>query len=161
MTVSELKIRLNEEMEWATELFSDIDGIEFSATVEGAEDSTYTFGVVMIGTEGMSEDEKIYISLEADINADDTVDETDFEEQRESFRAGLCDIAAALRNSGDKAATLNEIGRKIDEELDRAYAAELAKIDRETKDRIRIAIGATVVLLAVAAVCIVAKIIAG
>ena len=92
MTISELKVRLNEEMEWATELFSDIEGIEFSAHVEGAEDSSYTFGVVMIGAPGMSDDERIYISLETDINDDDTVNKEDLDEQAESFRIGLSDM---------------------------------------------------------------------
>ena len=124
MTISELKVRLNKEMEWATELFSDIEGIEFSAHVEGAEDSSYTFGVVMIGAPGMSDDERIYISLETDINDDDTVNKKDLDEQAESFRIGLSDIAAALRASEDKAATLSEIGTKIDEKLDEAYAEE-------------------------------------
>ena len=161
MTISELKVRLNEEMEWATELFSDIEGIEFSAHVEGAEDSSYTFGVVMIGVPGMSDDERIYISLETDINDDDTVNKEDLDEQAESFRIGLSDIAAALRASEDKAATLSEIGTKIDEKLDEAYAEELAKIDRESSERLKIAIGATLTILLLAAGCIIVKIIAG
>ena len=161
MTISELKVRLNEEMEWATELFSDIEGIEFSAHVEGAEDSSYTFGVVMIGAPGMSDDERIYISLETDINDDDTVNKKDLDEQAESFRIGLSDIAAALRASEDKAATLSEIGTKIDEKLDEAYAEELAKIDRESSERLKIAIGATLTILLLAAGCIIVKIIAG
>lgn len=161
MTISELKVRLNEEMEWATELFSDIEGIEFSAHVEGAEDSSYTFGVVMIGAPGMSDDERIYISLETDINDDDTVNKEDLDEQAESFRIGLSDIAAALRASEDKAATLSEIGTKIDEKLDEAYAEELAKIDRESSERLKIAIGATLTILLLAAGCIIVKIIAG
>ena len=148
-------------MEWATEHFSDIEGIEFSAHVEGAEDSSYTFGVVMIGAPGMSDDERIYISLETDINDDDTVNKEDLDEQAESFRIGLSDIAAALRASEDKAATLSEIGTKIDEKLDEAYAEELAKIDRESSERLKIAIGATLTILLLAAGCIIVKIIAG
>ncbi len=161
MTISELKTRLNEEMEWAKELLSDIDGIEFSADVEGSEDSSYTFGVVMIGTAEMSEEEKIYISLEADIDGDDNVDGEDFAKQVESFRIGLSDIAAALRASDDKHKTLSEIGKKIDEELDEAYSKELERINRETSERLKIAIGATAVILIVAAVCIAVKLIAG
>ena len=159
MTVNELKIALNGEMEWAKELLSDIDGIEYTAEVEGAEESSYTFGVVMLGTEEMTEDERIYISLEADINDDDTVDEADFNEQVQAFRTGLCDIAALLRGSDDKRTALLEIGSKIDEELDRAYAAEMEKINRETSERHWIAIGATAVILIVAAVCIAVKLI--
>ena len=158
MTISELKSRLNEEMEWAKELFSDIDGIEFSAHVEGAEDSSYTFGVVMIGAPGMSDEERIYVSLEADIDQDDNVDGEDFVDQAESFRIGLSDIAAALRASEDKAATLSEIGKSIDEKLDEAYAEELAKIDRESSERLKIAVGATIAILLLAAGCILIKI---
>ncbi len=161
MTVGELKIALQGEMDWAKELLSDIEGIEFSAEVEGSEDSSYTFGVVMLGTAGMTDDERIYISLEADINSDDTVDAEGFASAVESFRSGLCDIAAVLRESDDKAAALSEIGKRIDEELDKAYAAELDRINRETSDRVKIAIGATAVLLLVAAVCIAVKLIVG
>lgn len=159
MTVNELKIELKKEMEWAKELLSDIEGIEYTADVEESEGSSYTFGVVMLGTEGMTEEERIYISLEADINADDTVDEADLKEQVDAFRTGLCDIAAILRGSDDKHATLLEIGSKIDEELDRAYAAELDKINRESSERLWIAIGATAVILVVAAICIAVKLI--
>ncbi len=161
MTVSELKIALQSEMDFAKELLSDIDGIEYSAEVEGSEDSSYTFGVVMLGTAGMTDEERIYISLEADINADDTVDAEDFGKQVESFRAGLCDIAAALRASDDKTATLLEIGKRIDAELDEAYAKEMERINRETSERLWIAIGATAVILVVAAVCIAVKLIVG
>ena len=161
MTISELKTRLNEEMEWAKELLSDIDGIEFSADVEGSVDSSYTFGVVMIGTAEMTEDERIYISLEADIDHEDNVDGEDFAKQVESFRIGLSDIASVLRASDNKHKSICEIGKKIDEELDLAYAEELERINRETADRLKIAIGATVIILVVAAVCLLAKVIVG
>ncbi|MBQ2793916.1 MAG: hypothetical protein IJF05_04385 [Clostridia bacterium] len=159
MTVNELKIALEGEMQWARELLSGIEGIEYSAEVEGSEESSYTFGAVMLGTEGMSDEDRIYISLEVDINDDDTVDKEELDGQIESFRENLSEIAAALKDSEDKTATILEVGKRIDAELDAAYAAELERINRETSDRLWIAIGATAVILVVAAICIAMKLV--
>ena len=157
MTLNEFEIELKGEMEWADSQLSGFDGIEHSAVVES--NGSYLFGVVMLATPGMADDEKIYISLEADMDIDNNVDRDSFEKARTAFRArinGICDTLSAF---GDPISALASVAKEIDEELDAEYQAELAKIERETKDRIRIAISATAVLLLVAAIAIVVRLI--
>ena len=157
MTISEFEARLNEEMEWAGSLLSKIEGIEYSAEVES--NGSYLFGVVMLANPGMSEEEKIYISLEADMDIDNNVDSEDFERSRAAFRTRIAGICDTLSSVDDPASALVGIAKEIDAELDKQYQAELAKIERETKDRIRIALMATAVLLTVAAIAILIRLI--
>ena len=158
MTLNEFEIELKGEMEWADSQLSGFDGIEHSAVVES--NGSYLFGVVMLATPGMADDEKIYISLEADMDIDNNVDRDSFEKARTAFRARVGGIHDTLASVEDPAAALTDVAREIDKELDAEYQAELAKIERETKDRIRIALCATAVLLFVAAIAIIVRLIA-
>ena len=157
MTLDEFRIELEGEMKWACSLLAEIEGIEYSAEVES--NGSYLFGVVMLANPGMSEDEKIYISLEADMDIDNNVDSEDFERSRAAFRTRIAGICDTLSSVNDPASALVGIAKEIDAELDKQYQAELAKIERETKDRIRIALMATAVLLTVAAIAILIRLI--
>ena len=157
MTLNEFKIELEKEMEWAGSMLSKFEGIEHSAAVES--NGSYLFGVVMLATPGMADDEKIYISLEADTDIDNNVDRDSFEKARTAFRARINGICDTLSAADDPISALANVAKEIDKELDAEYQAELAKIERETKDRIRIAISATAVLLLVAAIAIVVRLI--
>ena len=84
MTLDEFRIELEGEMKWAGSLLAEIEGIEYSAEVES--NGSYLFGVVMLANPGMAEDERIYISLEADMDIDNNVDREDFEKARAAFR---------------------------------------------------------------------------
>ncbi len=157
MTLDEFRIELEGEMKWAGSLLAEIEGIEYSAEVES--NGSYLFGVVMLANPGMAEDEKIYISLEADMDIDNNVDREDFEKARAAFRTRISGIHDTLSSVNDPASALVGIAKEIDAELDKEYQAELAKIERETKDRIRIALMATAVLFAVAAIAIIVRLI--
>lgn len=157
MTLNEFRIELEGEMKWAGSLLAEIEGIEYSAEVES--NGSYLFGVVMLANPGMAEDERIYISLEADMDIDNNVDREDFEKARAAFRTRIGGICETLTGVDDPASALVGIAKEIDAELDKEYQAELAKIERETKDRIRIALMATAVLFAVAAIAIIVRLI--
>lgn len=157
MTLDEFRIELEGEMKWAGSLLAEIEGIEYSAEVES--NGSYLFGVVMLANPGMAEDERIYISLEADMDIDNNVDREDFEKARAAFRTRIGGICDTLTGVNDPASALVGIAKEIDAELDKEYQAELAKIERETKDRIRIALMATAVLFAVAAIAIIVRLI--
>ena len=158
MTVNELKARLESEMAWADSMLTGIDGIIHSAEVENNEGTSYVFGVVMIATPEMADEDRIYISLEADISIDDEVDGEGFDRSVSAFRKRIDGISKRLKAVNDPPSLLREIAKEIDSELDEEYKAELARIDRETKDRIKIAVSATVLLLVVAAAAIIVRI---
>lgn len=155
MTLDEFRIELEGEMKWAGSLLAGIEGIEYSAEVES--NGSYLFGVVMLANPGMAEDEKIYISLEADMDIDNNVDRDSYEKAKAAFRTRIGGICDTLSSVNDPASAVVGIAKEIDAELDAEYQAELAKIERETKDRIRIALMATALLLVVAAAAIVVR----
>ena len=117
MTLDEFRIELEGEMKWAGSLLAEIEGIEYSAEVES--NGSYLFGVVMLANPGMAEDEKIYISLEADMDIDNNVDREDFEKARAAFRTRINGIYETLTGVNDPASALVGIAKEIDAELDK------------------------------------------
>lgn len=155
MTIAELKNRILEELSHADELLSAIEGIEYTAKLEETDRSAYMFGVVMIGTEGMKDEDRVYLSLEGDIDINDVVDGEKLEADARDFRERLEKIAARLSSAEDKGAEILAIGAEIDKELDEKYQAELDRLNAVTKSNLKVALGAAAVLVIVAAVCII------
>lgn len=154
MTTNELRNRINEELAHADALLRDIDGIVYSATLEETDRTAYMFGVVMIGTEGMADGDRIYLSLEGEIDINDVVNEEKLASDAAAFRERIEGIAARLAAADDKGAEILAIGGEMDRELDERYQAELDRLNATTKSNLRVALTAAGVLVAVAAICI-------
>lgn len=154
MTINGLRDRINGELAHADELLRDIDGIVYSATLEETDRTAYMFGVVMIGTEGMADGDRIYLSLEGEIDINDEVNEEKLNSDAAAFRERLEGICARLAAADDKGAEILAIGGEMDRELDERYQAELDRLNATTKSNLRVALTAAGVLVAVAVICI-------
>ncbi len=154
MTIEGLRNKIKEELSHAEELLRNIDGIVYSATLEETDRTAYMFGVVMIGTEGMADGDKIYLSLEGEIDINDVVNEEKLAADATAFRERIEGICARLAAAEDKGAEILAIGGEMDRELDERYQAELDRLNATTKSNLRVALTAAGVLVAVAAICI-------
>ena len=155
MTVNELREGINAELSYAEGLLKDIDGIIYSAKLEETDRSAYMFGVVMIGTEGMEDGDKVFLSLEGEIDINDVVDGEKFNKDAASFRERISAICERLSSAEDKAAEIIAIGKEIDKELDDRYQAEIDRPNASTKSNLTVALMAAGVLIVVAAICII------
>ena len=99
MTVLETKQKIEKELEAVKESFGAASalvrcGVEIEVNhIEGAEeDITYVFGSLSIGPEGAEEDERLYLPLDAELDDNDIVDESKFEESLAQFKKKADDI---------------------------------------------------------------------
>lgn len=165
MTINEAKIRLDEEMKYADSLLSDIDGIKYYARVDettrdddGEVRTVFLFGAIMLATPEMEDEDRVYLSLDAEIDINDNIDTATFEADAAKLRARLEKIRERLLSAEDKAAEIAAIGKDIDREIDEEYRAEIERLNASTKHNLKVAMMGAALLLVVAAVCILVKI---
>ena len=83
-------------------------------------------GALALTAEGLTEDDTYYISIDARIE-DGEVDGAAIDEALPKFTARVHEAFERLNAAEDKTATLLEMGREVDEELERLYEAELER----------------------------------
>lgn len=105
-------------------------------------------GALALTAEGFSEDDTYYISIDARVEGGE-VDEAAIDEAAPKFHERVDAAYARLSAAEDMSATLLEMGREVDEELERIYQAEIEREQRLMKRDLKIALmGAGVILLA-------------
>lgn len=163
MTIENAKKLIESELVAAAELFRDTAIVTDycvedtkNETDEGAE-TVDLFGVISLRTQGGDESGALFVPLNAELDSYGEVDEARLNESISGFRAKMEDYCKRLKEAPNVNEAMAELNREIDEELDRNYREQLARLDAATKKNLKIAIIATVALLAVAAVCFLIK----
>ena len=105
-------------------------------------------GAVALTMEGLTEDDTYYISIDARIEGGE-VEDGALEEATPKFLERIDAAYDRLSAAEDKTATLLDMGREVDEELERLYQAEVEREARARRRDLKMAItGAAVLLLA-------------
>lgn len=162
MTVSETKSRIENELAKVKESFgaaSEFVNYEVQIgenEIEGAHtDITYIFGSISIGTKDASEDDKLYLPLDAELDDDDNVDEDAFNENLEDFLKRIEPIRERLVNAEDPEKEIEAIITEFDQEMDEKYRLELEKFNRIAKRNLIMAGLAALAMVLVAVVVLV------
>ncbi len=169
MTVIEARTRLDEEMKRAEEALSGIPGVVCEARVEetshtddnGEVSVAYLFGAVMLCAEGSLDKDKLYLSVNAEIDIDGNVNGERLEEEASALREKLDPMRERLLAAEDKAAEIEAIGKEIDAEIDERFREEVERLNASTKHNLIVAAIGCAVMLFVALVCILAERLAG
>lgn len=161
MTVAETKQRIENELIAAKESFNEASKlVSYSIDVEvnnieGAPvDVTYVFGSLSIGASDASEDDRLYLPLDAELNDDDTVDDEAFDRNLEAFKERVAEIRDRVLASEDHEAEVKTIIADFDREMEEKYQAELEKLNRIAKRNLTIAAILTASAAVLAAVAI-------
>ena len=164
MTVLETKQKIEKELEAVKESFGAASalvrcGVEIEVNhIEGAEeDITYVFGSLSIGPEGAEEDERLYLPLDAELDDNDIVDESKFEESLAQFKKKADDIKNRVLASDNYNEEIKKIIEEFDRDMDEKYRAELERINRVAKRNLTIAGIAAAAAVVVAIIVLVAE----
>ena len=111
-----------------------------------------------VSAEGLSEEDTLYICMSEEPTEYD-FDSESCEESVREFRNHVDLLIELAEASEDKAEALRKVCRRIDREIEEKYQAEIDKTNEAVKKNLRTAIIATVALLAVAALCILLKVV--
>lgn len=162
MTVSEAKIRIENELREAAQGFGAAEhlvkySVEISENeIDGAPvDITYVFGSLSLGKEDASEDDRLYLPLDAELDDEDNISDERFEENLTAFKARLAPIKERLTGADDPEAELAAIIAEFDREMDEKYRLEIEKLNKIAKRNLIIAAVAAGVMLVVATVIMV------
>lgn len=166
MTVNEVKIKIENAL---AEIASDFGNaqhlvkydIQVSENeIDGAPvDITYVFGSLSLGKDGDSEDDRLYLPLDAELDDNDNVDEAKFEENLAAFKARVLPIKERLATSEDPEAELTAIIEEFDRDLEEKYMQEIEQINRAAKKNlIRAGIMAAVMVVIAVIVMVIDKI---
>ena len=146
MTVKETKERIEAELKAVAESFGKASSlVKYDVEVEvnmieGApEDVTYVFGSLSIGPEGCEDADRLYLPLDAELDDDDIVDETKFEENLETFKAKAFEIRDRILASDNYNAEAVAIIEEFDRDMDEKYRAELERLNYVAKRNLTIA----------------------
>ena len=160
MTVSEVKVRIENELEAIKESFGDAASfVKYSVEVsennidDAPVDITSIFGSFSIGPMDSSEDGRLYLPLDVELDDDDNVNEENFEKNLEGFKESISKIRERVLAAEDYDAEIKAIIREFDAKMEEDYKAELERLNRLAKRNL---IAAS---LAVAAVGIIAIVI--
>ena len=163
MTVLETKQRIEKELEAVKESFGAASslvkcGVEVEVNhIEGAEeDITYVFGSLSIGPDGADDEDRLYLPLDAELDDDDIVDESKFEESLAQFKEKACaikDRVLASKNYNDE---IKKIIEEFDREMDEKYRAEMERLNRVAKRNLTIAAIAAAAAAVIAIIVLVA-----
>ena len=150
MTVAETKQRIENELNAAKESFGEASSLVSCSVdvevnhIEGAPvDITYVFGALSIGPSGASEDDRLYLPLDAELNDDDTVDEESFEQTLATFEKKVAEIRERVLASEDYEAEVKAIILDFDREMEEKYLAEIERLNKVAKRNLIIAAAAT------------------
>ena len=110
-------------------------------------------GAVALTMDGLTEDDTYYVSIEARIE-DGEVSDAALEEAVPKFHDRIDAVYERLSAAEDKTATLVEMGKEVDAELERLYEEEVARSERAMKRDLKLAIigSAAIIILVIVAV---------
>ena len=161
MTVLETKEKIEKELLAAKESFGEASYLVNHTVdvevnhIEGAPvDVTYVFGSLSFGAPDASEDDRLYLPLDVELNDDDTVNEESFEENVALFNKRVGEIRERILASSDYEAEVKAIIEDFDREMEEKYLAELEKLHRVAKRNLKIAAVATAATAVLAAIII-------
>ena len=170
ININEAKVYLENEIEKAKGMFENLP-----VTVRGDVSTTYNdtesgeelismFGAVSISTEELEENEILFLSLDAEViysPSTDTavVDTALLDERRDELFEKLGEIRTRLEGAENASATIRELNKEIDEQLQAQYQQMLEKLNASSKSNLKFALICTAALLVVAAICIVINLI--
>ncbi len=162
MTVKETKQRIENELQLMAESFGnaaylvkyDVD-VEVNLLEDATEDVTSVFGSLSIGPEGAENDDRLFLPLDAELDEDDNVDEKQFEENLEKFKAKAIDIRNRILASNDYNAEVKAIIDDFDREMDEKYREEIERLNKVAKRNLVIASIATAAAAIIAVVILV------
>ena len=162
MTVNETKARIEAELAKIKESFGDAaDYVSYDVQIgeneiEGATtDITYIFGSLAIGKKDAPEEDKLYLPLDADLDDDDNVDETEFEKNLVAFKERVDTIREKILSSEDYDIAVDAIIADFDREIDEKYRAEIERLNKVAKRNLVLAAAATAAMAIVAVIILV------
>ena len=140
MTVNQTKERIEQELLAVKESFGDAAVfVNYSVeveenSIEGAHtDITAVFGSLSIGPEGASDDDKLYLPLDAELDDDDNVDEESFEKHLAVFMERVTAIRDRVLASDDYNNEIKAVIADFDREMEEKYQAELERLNKVAK----------------------------
>jgi hypothetical protein len=133
--------------------------VEQNELEETESEPFYLAAFLAVSTEGMNPDDNLVLSIEATPSADGEISENEFSESVAEFNRHLDRTVNAVCTAEDKTEALLAVCREIDAELEAKIKAEIEGLNVSVKSNLRIAITAAAVLLAIAAVCLLIKVI--
>lgn len=161
MTVNETRQRIENELIAAKESFGEAAAlVEYSLDVEvnnieGAPaDVTSVLGSLSIGPANCSEDDRLYLPLDADLNDDDTVDEAALDNSIADFRTKVAEIRDRVLASDDYDSEVRAVIADFDREMEERYQAEIERLNRIAKRNLTIAAISTAAAAVFAAIII-------
>ena len=162
MTVLETKNRIEKELSEIIAGFGKAsDYVKFDIQIGENEienaptDITYVLGSLIIGKEGASDDEKLYLPLDADLDDDDNVDEEKFNHNLERFKEKVAIIRERLLSCENIDDEVTAIITEIDHAIEESFQAEIERRNQESsRNLIYATIGAIGTFLLVAAIFI-------
>ncbi len=164
MTVLETKERIERELNAILESFGDAKHLA-RIEIEVAEneiadapvDTTAIFGAISLGTEYMSDEERLYLPLDAELDDNDIVDDAKFEENLNIFKGRIEAIRTRILSADDYDAELKALIADFDREIEEAYKRELEKLNKDSQRRLIYAAIATAAVALIAVVILVVK----
>ncbi len=166
ISIEEARAYLDNEMKKAEAMFENLPvtvRCDVSTTyndTEQGEELISMFGAVAISTDELEENETLFLSLDADViyspSTDTAVVDTDtLDQRRDELFGRLLDIRTRLEGSDNVSATIKEINKEFDEQLQKEYEEMLEGLNASSKSNLKFALACTAVLLVVAVICIV------
>jgi len=161
MEISLAKEKMNDALERVKASLSS-DKIDIVTNVEvatnnvedGSSQELYIFGSISIACKGISDEDILYLPLDAEI-VDGEVDGEKLEADIAKFEEKIAEIKGRLENTENVAEEIKLIGKEIDDAIDAKFREELAKADELTRKNLKVAVIATVAMLVVAVVCVI------
>ena len=153
MNYTEAKAKIEEYLGMANSIFEGL-GIRVNTDIEIAENQIseeeseplLILGSVALSADELTEDDTFYISVDARIE-DGEVDGEMLTEALKDFESRCEAIYERLNPSENKAATIIELGREVDEELERIYQEEVERNERAIMRDLKVAIFGTIATL--------------
>ena len=152
MTASETKVRIEKEL---AEIAATFKGIEHLVKyevqvgeneIEGdVTDITYIFGSFSVGKPDASEEDRLYLSLDTDLDDEDNVDDAQFEENLAAFKENVTLLRDRLLSSENPEDEVDVIIKNFDKNLEEKYKEEIERLNRTTSRNLKIAAIATLI----------------
>ena len=129
--------------------------------IEGGElEVTSVLASLEVSAPGLSKEDMLYICMSEDPDENGDFSIEDCQADVEDFRANVDTLIFRAEACEDKAEAVKSVCREIDLKIEEMHRAELERMNAAVKKNLKIAITAAVALLAIAAVCILIKLVA-
>lgn len=146
MTVNETKNRIEAELaEIAASFGKAQDHVKYDVQIgeneieNGPTDITYVMGSLIICNEGSTEDEKLYLPLDAELDDDDNVNEENFNNNLEAFKEKVAPIRDRLASADDVDGEVSAIIAEFDRDIEEKYQAEIERLNKVAKRNLMMA----------------------